>query len=205
MTDLLAYKNFLFDLDGTLMNTESVHYYCLRELFKQFDFQLPLDEAAFRGQSDMAIFKKYLPHIDPQILVQKKHDFFNQALTTSSDHLLTDGLIAFLDYLSFHKKTCAVVTSSSRKECDRLLHMTQLKKYFVFEITRDDVTSPKPSPTPYLMALRKLNSSPEEALVFEDSLIGYTAATAAGITCHEIYTHKGMSEWSGTPDFTSLI
>ena len=74
----------------------------------------------------------------------------------------------------------ALVTSSSRQQCSELMQMTQFINFFDHIVTRDDVTHPKPSPEPYLLAFSHLKINAQNCLIFEDSHVGIQSAVSSG-------------------------
>jgi len=77
----------------------------------------------------------------------------------------------------------ALVTSGERPYADGFIKMAGLDDVFSASVTLDDVTHLKPHPEPYLKAASLLRTEPERCVVFEDSIAGFLAARAAGMTC----------------------
>ena len=73
----------------------------------------------------------------------------------------------------------ALATMSQRKEALHVLRVLDLEDSLDLILTREDVTRPKPDPEIYLLAAQRLQVSPEECLVLEDSPTGVRAAAAA--------------------------
>ena len=76
---------------------------------------------------------------------------------------------------------CAVATATSRSLTEERLTRLQLIQYFDYICCGDEVVERKPSPEAYLKVLAKMNTAPEDALVFEDSKVGVQAAWNARI------------------------
>lgn len=73
----------------------------------------------------------------------------------------------------------ALVSASPRNLMDAALS-TLDPNFFSFTISADDVKRTKPFPDPYLMAAERMRESPEDCVVFEDSLTGISSAREAG-------------------------
>jgi len=83
----------------------------------------------------------------------------------------------------------AIVTTSKRTDFDLIHRSRSIVKYMEFVLTVEDYEKEKPSPEPYLSALRRFGAAPDEAIVVEDSEQGLKAARAAGIECIIIRNH----------------
>ena len=70
---------------------------------------------------------------------------------------------------------------------EKMKNQLQIDKFFDHIVTKEFVNKKKPDPEIYLNILKHYNAKPEECLVFEDSLIGVTASTTAGIETVVIY------------------
>jgi HAD superfamily hydrolase (TIGR01509 family) len=77
----------------------------------------------------------------------------------------------------------AVVTSSQRQHFELMHAEIGLSRYFEFVLTREDYVETKPSPEPYLLALKRLGIEPHKCVAIEDSERGLAAACAAGLRC----------------------
>ena len=77
----------------------------------------------------------------------------------------------------------ALVTSGERPYADGFMKMADLDDVFSGSVTLDDVSNLKPNPEPYLRAAELLDVAPSKCIVFEDSIAGFIAAHAAGMTC----------------------
>ncbi|HMO07668.1 MAG TPA: HAD family phosphatase [Paracoccaceae bacterium] len=80
----------------------------------------------------------------------------------------------------------ALATSSQRASADRKLALTGLAVHFAHVITVDDVARPKPAPDPFLRAAALLGADPARCLAFEDSDTGAASARAAGFTVVQV-------------------
>lgn len=168
-----------FDLDGTLIDTESLAMTSGLAAFAACGH--PVDEAfmhALVGKAEpMAaqIIRSALPLLD----LGQFHDHWRSGFDAAinDDLPLKTGALELLGQIA---QPMALVTSSGRKGAHHKLGLAGLTPHFREIITFDDVTAPKPEPEPYLLAAQRLGVLPSRCLVFEDSDIGAEAAHRAG-------------------------
>jgi HAD superfamily hydrolase (TIGR01509 family) len=177
-------RALFFDLDGTLVDSEHLHWEAWRRILANFQIPLPWpyyrDEAI--GRTDGEILSRIaerepsrLLHADKaEILVQKK-GLFGELVRIKSP--VSQETICLLRSLSDFP--IALVTSSSRFEALALLEGAGITERFTTIVCLDDVQHPKPSPEPYLLAMERLNV--RSGIAFEDSLAGQTSAASAGL------------------------
>lgn len=169
-----------FDLDGTLIDTESIALVTGLRAFASVGH--PVDEAFMHslvGKAEpqaAALIRAALPAIDlPAFHASWREGFDGMML---SDGLpLKSGALELLERLDH---PLALVTSTGRQGAHHKLGRAGLAHHFRTVVTFDDVTAPKPAPEPYLLAADRLGVDPSRCLVFEDSDIGAEAAHRAG-------------------------
>ena len=174
------YDAILFDLDGTLIDTESIALATGRTAFAETGF--PVDDAFLHGL--IGVDQPTAAHIirarHPAIDLTALNALWNAGfqLGVDSGLRLKPGAAQVLVHAPHLPR--ALVTSSSRTEAHRKLGLAGLADAFAHIVTLDDVTRPKPAPDPYLLAAEMLGVSPARCLVFEDSETGAEAAHRAG-------------------------
>ncbi len=175
----------LFDLDGTLVDTESVAvatgiaaFAAVGVIVSQAFMQSMVgkDHAATR-----AIIGLQHPHVDMVHL----QGLWQQGFATSiaADLRLKAGVRELLGAITL---PMAVVTSSGRVEARAKVETAGLAHHFRLIISVDDVTHAKPAPEPFLLAARQLGVDPARCLVFEDSDTGAESAHRAGCTVVQV-------------------
>lgn len=188
---MAKFKALLFDLDGTLVDSEHFHFNTWNELLAESNVQLEyvdfLKNYAGIPLPGNAVRLKELYAIETpiELLISRKEDLTVERLKTS-----TIGLMPYvqdtLDFFLSTGVTMALVTASKGADVDEMFSKNGLAKYFNFLVTRSDVVNSKPDPESYNLAVEKSGFEKSECLVFEDTLNGLRAAKAAGLTCFAI-------------------
>jgi HAD superfamily hydrolase (TIGR01509 family) len=176
----LRFDALLFDLDGTLIDTESLAVASGVEAFANSGY--PVDSAFMHrliGKDHVAsaeIIRTHLPGIDLAGFDKHWRRLFNEKVDRGLP--LKPGAEALLVQMAHLPR--GLVTSSRRDEAHRKLGIAGIARYFDIVVSVDDVTAAKPAPDPYLLAARMLGVSPARCLAFEDSEVGAEAAHRAG-------------------------
>ena len=171
----------LFDLDGTLIDSEAMHVGANTRLFRECGLDVPPEEhVGFKGRPAHAVFTdmraRYGPgRLDVAQMVARKQALFREL---AADVALLPGARALLDALAARGIPTALVTSTDRVLVDEIL--ARLGVAFGTVVTADDVAAPKPAPEPYLLAAARLGVAPQRCLAVEDALSGIASARAAG-------------------------
>ncbi|WP_434771751.1 HAD family hydrolase [Pseudomonas entomophila] len=174
----------LFDLDGTMTDTDTLHLQAFRRLLHDHDGR-ELSEAQFKaqisGQGNGPLFARLFPELDAerqQALAARKEALFREL---SPDLEPMPGLVRLLDDAKAHGIGLCVVTNAPRLNAEHMLDAMGLRARFEHVLAAEDIARPKPDPLPYQTGLARLGAEPGQALVFEDSLPGVKAGKAAGV------------------------
>ncbi len=177
-------KAVIFDFDGVIAETEYLHRQAWVILSRKFNLPLPndfLDKGIGSTNDKLAAeLLAFWQHQIPQnIILDMKCTAFCQ-LVAAAAQVLVPGVLAALHKFESLGIPMAIATSSPHKEIDAILKRFTMEHLFQSILTLDDVTSPKPAPEVYLRSAKALGQPPHHCLVFEDSILGATAARAAG-------------------------
>lgn len=177
-------KALLFDLDGTLADTDPVHFQTWQALMLNYGLQIDpaFYRAKFSGRRNQEIVKELLPQLSEaegeQLSWQKEADFRVQA-----ESLLTPmpGLAEILAWAAAQNLKRAVVTNAPVENAQFMLRVLKLEAELPIVILGDELPKGKPDPLPYTIALQRAGVTAAEAIAFEDSPSGLRSAIAAGI------------------------
>lgn len=168
----------LFDLDGTLIDTEGQY----TRFWEEVGEELIPDGHAFalkiKGRTLKAIFDEFIP--DPQVRqeVQRRLD----AHEAQMRYPIIDGAMKFLTDLRRHGTRLAVVTSSNLAKMTNVrARVPELLALFDRVLMAEDFTASKPAPDCYLMAAAALHTPLNRCMVLEDAPNGLQAGMSAGI------------------------
>ncbi|RGQ83820.1 HAD family phosphatase [Megamonas rupellensis] len=178
-------KGLIFDMDGLILDTESISNKLLIDIFSKYDINLNEEiiskTIGLEKKKAMKVFEEYLGDNIPI------KDIINLHKKVVNDYLEKNGvpvklgLIELLNYLDEEKIKKVVATSSYRKVAENVLIRANVYNRFDDIICGDEIKESKPSPDIFLKALEKLNLSADEVIVLEDSRMGILAAHRAKI------------------------
>lgn len=188
-------KAILFDLDGTLVDSELFHFECWNEILMEADVSMTYSDwlKDYAGiplaQNALSLSKKYELHTPLDQLISRREQLSIKRMADNEVPLMYYAK-EFLDFCQQTSLTMALVTGSNRNEVNSIFKQNDLKKYFDLIITNDDVKHSKPNPECYNQCRAQLGLEKEECLVFEDTVNGLKAAKAADLTCYAIQRHE---------------
>ncbi len=186
-------KALIFDFDGLILDTEWPDYLSWQRVYRQHGCELAVtDWGQIVGGDAESDFDPYV-HLETlcgqpidrdEIWISRRKEY----LEDLDQQEVLPGVLSLLED-SERLGLQRAVASSSPENWVRG-HLARLGLYQRFEAikTADDVQQIKPNPELYLAALGALGVAADEAIVFEDSPNGVTAARAAGIFCVAVPT-----------------
>jgi len=190
--DPLAFDAVLFDMDGTLVDSEPVWFAALREVMPAFGGDLPADAHAAIHGSDRPTTTRLLR--DRYGLTGDAEAFWARVVER-----LTVGLAgarampnagAWVEAVAGAGRPRAVVSNSPRAMVEAALAPHGWARHLQLRLANEDVPRGKPHPDGYLLAAARLGVAPDRCLVVEDSVAGARAAVAAGAAC--LFVTNGM-------------
>ncbi|NJK40049.1 MAG: HAD family phosphatase [Oscillatoriales cyanobacterium RM2_1_1] len=177
-------KAILFDLDGTLVNTDPLHFQVWQDMLKEY--QIDIDQSAYQarvsGRQNPQIIADLLPQLSEAEIAQfaeEKEARFRDIATTISP---LGGVLGILNWLEANHLKTALVTNAPRNNAEFMLTALNLKERLKIVILGEEMIAGKPDPAPYQFCLQQLEIQASEAIVFEDSPSGIRSALGAGIT-----------------------
>ena len=175
--------SLLFDLDGTLVNTDELHFGAFQILLGERGRSITMETYRRRimGATNDAIMREFfsdVPESHHQELAERKEALFRASVTQLQP---TAGALQVFDWAQSRGVGIAVVTNAPRANAELMLNGLGLADRIDWLVIGDELARGKPDPLPYLTGLQQLGGHAQRALAFEDSLSGIRAASAAGI------------------------
>lgn len=202
----------VFDLDGTLTNSDPFHFAAFVEIGKQYGVEI--DDQIFvekiSGHVNAEIFRNVFPHVDHtkhQAIADDKEALFRHMLVGKLQPIQgLDTLLAWAD-----KRGCglALVTNAPRLNVVDMLKALNLDGRFHEIVVSSELERGKPDPLPYVTALNRLKVPAQKAVAFEDAVPGVQSASRAGIFTIGLSTTtapgvlKAAGATSVIPDYTA--
>lgn len=189
-------KAFIFDFDGTLVDSEMFHCESWKEFLNE-EYNITFEEQDYflnyAGIPTTEIAKevKRNHHIAMDITdIVKRIDDIAAKKATEANIGFMPFAKEVLDQIHQWNIPMSIVTGSSRHEAAPVLEKLEIVDYFDHIITRDDVQHSKPDPEGYKRCAKLMGYQPEEYLVFEDTWAGVSAAKRASLPCYGIQRTK---------------
>lgn len=209
MTDLKTLVKLkdaiLFDMDGTLVNTEPLHakaaVLVLAELGVHVDLVSTIDQ--FYGMTDYIVLKTVCPQLSDEEInkaIEQKNfhliKLFQKLHEKEKADYITPGLFPFLNHLKKENKKMAVVSASEDIVVLETLKCFGIDHFMELQMGRNQTPLTKPHPDPYLEAMKRLKTTHHHTLIFEDSPTGIksAAATNAQVVRVTAFAHSTGSQ-----------
>jgi HAD superfamily hydrolase (TIGR01509 family) len=195
----MKYKAVIFDLDGTIVNTEHIWAEATKKLIESYgiEYTPELKARLFKEISGLALCKSCavikefcdLPSSTEQLMEEKSNIAMN---------LYKNGITFIKGFETFYTKVHninlgkAVATSADDKTIEVTDAAVNIRKLFgehIYGVSSVNFLY-KPNPAVYLHAAKKLNIDPKECMAIDDSPFGITAAKDAGMFCIGMNTGK---------------
>ncbi|NJN87966.1 MAG: HAD family phosphatase [Leptolyngbyaceae cyanobacterium SL_7_1] len=193
----MSLKAVLFDFNGVIINDEPLHEKLISELLIQENLRPKSGELweVCMGRSDRACLTELLSRRGRVVteaylneLIARKSRAYQLQLETIETLPTYPGLDDIIFKLRSAKLKMAVVSGATRLEIELVLERLQLTQHFSVIVAGDEISTSKPDPTGYLLAVDRLNEQftslklqPSECLAIEDTPAGIEAAKQAGM------------------------
>lgn len=200
----MAIKAVIFDMDGVVVDNHQFHFKAWMEFAQKYGFEL--DEEIYREQFNGKTNKDLFQMIfedpsDEEIAAysEEKESLYRELYYDDlSPHT---GLLDFLASLKRNRIMIGLATSAPTENVDWVLDNLQLRPWFDVIVDGSEVENGKPDPEIYLTACDRLEVSPGNVVVFEDSLAGLDSAIAAECKAVGVATSHEAWELEGKTDF----
>jgi beta-phosphoglucomutase len=184
-------EGIVFDMDGVLVDSHPVHRVAWSKFLATVGKSVSDEGLSFilEGRRREEILRHFLGDLPEATIAEygrQKDSFFEENF---HDVKLIPGAREFLESLGPAGLKSAIATSASSARTWGMLRRLQLGRKFSAIVTGDDVEVGKPDPAVYMLVSRRMNSAPENLLVFEDAPCGVQAAKAAGMRCVGVSTN----------------
>jgi beta-phosphoglucomutase family hydrolase len=187
------FSGYIFDLDGTLVDTMPLHYRAWNEAMRAVGLSGEIDEELFYSLGGVPtrevatlIAQHYGLKIDPQAVFHHKESLF---LALQKDAKLIEPVVEIARRMALTRPV-SIASGGPRDIVHRMLQITGLAPLFKVVVTPEDVEHGKPAPDMFLLAAQKMGVPAEKCLVFEDAEPGMRAAEAAGMKWVRVPSRK---------------
>ncbi len=174
-------KLAIFDVDGTLIDSESIYVKAALLNNKINNYNVPLDVimntiGRNRESVRQVVLDSQEENFDYDTYRSKLMDIYNQDKLT-----LKKGAINILEHCKKNNIKAAVATSTYKEKQLKILTQLDIAKYFDYMVFGDEIKNSKPAPDIYLDVYNHYNFKKEDILIFEDSRNGILSAHNADI------------------------
>jgi HAD superfamily hydrolase (TIGR01509 family) len=188
-------RALIFDVDGTLAETEELHRLAFNETFVASGLDWAWDQTLYAKLLEVTGGKERIRHyieiygampvLDDAAIAGLHKDKTRRYtdLVETGGLALKPGIEALLAEAQERGIKLAIATTTSRPNIDALLRATLRAQPFEVIAAGDEVAAKKPAPDVYLLALERLGLPAECCVALEDTLNGLRSAQAAGLAC----------------------
>ena len=190
------FAGYIFDLDGTLVDTMPLHYRAWDAAMRAVGLNAPLDEELFYSLGGVPtkrvaelIAAHYGLTVDVHAVFDHKEALF---MELQADAELIEPVVEIARRMALTHPV-SIASGGPRVIVRRMLELTGLASLFPVVITPEDVVHGKPAPDMFLLAAERMGVPPAKCLVFEDAEPGMRAAEAAGMQWVRVPSRKTNS------------
>jgi beta-phosphoglucomutase len=199
--ELRCPQAILWDLDGTLIDSNELHYHTWRDSLAAEGFALSRAQfLADVGKRNDEILRGYfgadLHERDCTRIATLKEDRYRDMVRTGGLEMLP-GARQWIERLAAAGRKQAIATSAPRLNLEVVVGVLGIRELFGALVSSEEVAAGKPDPDVFLEAARRLDVTPTECLVIEDAPAGVVAARRAGMRVVGLQTtHAGIeADW----------
>lgn len=177
----MTFKAAFFDMDGLFLDSEPQWHLSQQEICARYGYSWDDDDQRICIGGPLSRVGEYISKACAHDMtgIEVVEELTEMMLVKLSSHAqLMPGAFDAVNRIRAIMPV-ALVSASPRNLMDAALS-TLPRDFFFFTISADDVKRTKPFPDPYLMAAERMDLSPDECVVFEDSPTGISSALEAG-------------------------
>lgn len=195
-------KNFIFDVDGTLIDTIKMYIPALQTTLTKHGYQREYNELTkvFGITALDALRAVGVKEAELQPIFK---EWFTLAYQNDDKVSVFSGIEETLIQLKTQPDVKLVIATSKTNDeyVNEFAPKFSIAKYFDAHVTADDTQKHKPDPDPILAGLKKVNAAPESSIYIGDTINDLTAAHAAGIKFGAALWGSAQPENLGAADF----
>jgi HAD superfamily hydrolase (TIGR01509 family) len=174
----VGFRVALFDLDGTLINTENQYTEFWERVGKELDLNIPNLAQIIKGRTLTSIFSNFIPSLELQKEISIRLDLFESQMQFP----FYPGVLDFLEDVRKNGVKCAVVTSSNKAKMAAVKRkIPNFDELFDKVLTAEDFSASKPDPACYLYGAQVFSAQKCQCVVFEDAVNGLQAGMSSGM------------------------
>jgi len=172
------FKAALFDLDGTLMDTEGQYTIFWGNTARKYRPDIPGLEFKIKGMTLVQIFATYFTDPKDQEEITRGLDEWE----ANMHYEFLPGALDFIRDIKAHGVRCAIVTSSNMPKMNSVSKkVPDFNLLFDRILTAEDFSASKPAPDCYLLGAKVFGCNNDECVVFEDAYNGLMSGMSSGI------------------------
>jgi len=173
---------FLFDLDGTLVNTDELYFNVWKDILSNYKIYLNKEifQKYIHGNSDDKVINTLIPNENLIKISNLKDNLFLKYLDKI---IIIDNVINFIKKIKYLGHLCSIVTNCNRLVAEKIINYMNILHCIDFLTIGSECKKPKPYPDPYNETIEKYNTSKNKTIIFEDSKTGLLSARLASPLC----------------------
>ncbi len=196
----------IYDVDGTMVNSEPLHVAAWDSALQTYGHEL-MDlsdnfRATMAGKKPIVIAEGMVQEleldVDPCDFLETKSVLFLEKVRTELEGM--PGVVESVQRFSQGGHKLAIGTSLDREYINLILNKLGLTGSFEVIVTGDQIKNGKPHPETYLMVAQKLGLDPSECAVLEDATSGIKSAKAAGMWCIAVENKNAVPQDTSEAD-----